>query len=100
MKTKILYFALMLVVAYGASGRPDLQGQATALPPPGFHHLHLSSTNPGKAIDFYVREFPTTSKSTWGGMPALKSPNNVLVLFTEVEQPPSTQPQTAVWHFG
>ena len=56
--------------------------------------------NPDAAIAFYAKEFPTTSKATWGGMPALKSPNNVLVLFTKVEQPPATQPQTAVWHFG
>jgi catechol 2,3-dioxygenase-like lactoylglutathione lyase family enzyme len=47
-----------------------------------------------------VRSFPTTSRSTWGGLPALKSPNNVLVLFNKVDQPPATQPQTAVWHFG
>jgi catechol 2,3-dioxygenase-like lactoylglutathione lyase family enzyme len=33
-------------------------------------------------------------------MTALKSPNNVLVLFTKVDQPPATQPQTAFWHFG
>jgi len=75
-------------------------GQTDALPAPGFHHLHLNSMNPDKAIDFYVRAFPSTSKSTWGGLPALKSPNNVLVLFTKVEHPPATQPQTAVWHFG
>jgi catechol 2,3-dioxygenase-like lactoylglutathione lyase family enzyme len=56
--------------------------------------------NPDAAIAFYAKEFPSTSKTTWGGMPALKSPNNVLILFTKVEQPPATQPQTAVWHFG
>src|SRR5205823_1544730 len=31
---------------------------------------------------------------------ALKSPNNVLVLFTKVNTRPPLQPQTAVWHFG
>src|SRR5262249_12730088 len=45
-------------------------------------------------------EFPSTSKTTWGGMTALKSPNNVLLLFNRVDQPPATQPQTAFWHFG
>src|SRR6185295_14463214 len=89
--------ALLVAVALATVG---VQGQTDALPAPGFHHLHLNSMNPDKAIDFYVRSFPTTSKSTWGGMPALKSPNNVLVLFTKVDQPPATQPQTAVWHFG
>lgn len=70
------------------------------LPPPGFHHLQLNSVDPAAAIDFYARQFPSTTKSSWGGMPALKSPNNVLLLFTKVDRPPPTQPQTAIWHFG
>jgi len=91
--------AFIVAIGLAAVG-VGVHGQNDALPTPGFHHLHLNSTNPDKAIDFYVRSFPTTSKSTWGGLPALKSPNNVLVLFTKVDQPPATQPQTAVWHFG
>lgn len=67
---------------------------------PGFHHLHLNSVNPDAAIDFYVRQFPSTAKASWGGLPALKSPNNVLVLFTKVDTPPAIEPQTAIWHFG
>src|SRR5262249_37047947 len=76
--------ALVVAVALATAA---LHGQTDALPAPGFHHLHLNSMNPDKAIDFYVRSFPSTSKSTWGGLPALKSPNNVLVLFTKVDQP-------------
>ena len=67
---------------------------------PRFHHLHLNSTDPEAAIDFYVRQFPTTSRTSWGGLPALASPNDVLVLFTRVATPPPTSPQTAIWHFG
>src|ERR1700730_12097272 len=74
--------------------------QPVALPAPAFHHLHLRSTNPDAAIAFYTKAFPSTSRSTWGGMPALTSPNHLLLLFTTVDQPPATQPQTAVWHFG
>jgi len=75
--------------------------QTNALPPPGFHHLHLNSVNPDAAIAFYVRQFPSTSKSTWGGMPALASPNNVMVLFNKVDRAPVADPQiTAFWHFG
>ena len=76
-----------------------LTAQAS-LPPPGFHHLHLNSVNPDAAIDFYLKAFPTTSKITFAGQPALASPNNVLVLFTKVATPPATQPPTAFWHFG
>jgi catechol 2,3-dioxygenase-like lactoylglutathione lyase family enzyme len=70
------------------------------LPTPGFHHLHLNSVDPDAAIDFYVRQFPTSSKARWGGLPALKAPTNVLIVFTKVATPPATSPQTAIWHFG
>ncbi|HEX3245025.1 MAG TPA: hypothetical protein VHX16_06435 [Chloroflexota bacterium] len=70
------------------------------LPTPGFHHLHLNSVDPEAAINFYVRQFPSTSRGSWAGEPVLESPNNVLVLFTRVGSPPQTQPQTAIWHFG
>ena len=75
-------------------------GQTAMLPAPGFHHLHLNSVDPDAAIDFYTRQFASTRKTTWGGLPALQSPNNVLILFTKVDKPPPTSPQTAIWHFG
>jgi catechol 2,3-dioxygenase-like lactoylglutathione lyase family enzyme len=70
------------------------------LPAPGFHHLHLNSVDPDAAIAFYVAQFPTSAKSSWGGFPALAAPNNVLILFTRVATPAPTSPQTALWHFG
>jgi len=70
------------------------------LPTPGFHHLHLNSVDPDAAIDFYTRQFPSTEKTRWGGHPALKSPNDVLILFTKVERPAPSTPQSAIWHFG
>ncbi|HEY7433901.1 MAG TPA: VOC family protein [Methylomirabilota bacterium] len=70
------------------------------LPPPGFHHLHLNSVDPERALDFYVRHFPTSSRTRWAGLPALAAPNDVLVLFTRVATPPPTSPQSAIWHFG
>jgi catechol 2,3-dioxygenase-like lactoylglutathione lyase family enzyme len=70
------------------------------LPSPGFHHLHLNSVDPDAAIAFYVEQFPTSAKSSWGGFPALAAPNNVLILFTRVATAAPTSPQTALWHFG
>src|SRR5215469_3222241 len=70
------------------------------LPTPLFHHLHLNAVDPDAAIAFYTRQFPSTAKSSWGGFAALKSPNNVLVLFNKVEHAPPILPQTAIWHFG
>src|ERR1700754_267484 len=70
------------------------------LPAPHFHHLHLNSVDPDAAIDFYVRQFPSTSKTTWGGIPALRSPKDVLILFEKVAKMPGSEPQSAIWHFG
>ena len=91
--------------AYAAEGRsgataPQLANASGDGPVPGFHHLHLNSVNPEAAIEFYTKAFPSTSKTTFAGQPALRSPNNVLVLFNKVATPPATQPQTAFWHFG
>jgi len=41
--------------------------ETAMLPTPGFHHLHLNAVDPEAAIDFYVRQFPTSVKTTWGG---------------------------------
>jgi len=92
MKIKLLLVSIM----FGAM----LNAQTDPLGVPRFHHLHLNSTNPETAIAFYARQFPSSSKITFAGAPALQSPNNVLVLFTKVNAPPSLQPQTAIWHFG
>jgi catechol 2,3-dioxygenase-like lactoylglutathione lyase family enzyme len=76
------------------------RGGTKMLPTPGFHHIHLNSLEPDRAIGFYTRQFPTTAKGSWGGFPALKSPNDALVLFSKVEAPPPQRPQSAIWHFG
>jgi catechol 2,3-dioxygenase-like lactoylglutathione lyase family enzyme len=70
------------------------------LPAPGFHHLALNSVDPEKAIDFYTKVIPSTSRVMWGGQPALSSPNNVLILFNKVASAPTIEPQSALWHFG
>ena len=92
--------ALALAAGLAVGWQSVTAQQTPALAAPGFHHLHLNSMNPEAAAAFYAKEFPSTSKTTWAGLTALKSPNNVLLLFTKVEQPPATQPQTAFWHFG
>jgi catechol 2,3-dioxygenase-like lactoylglutathione lyase family enzyme len=86
-----------VVLALAAIAQPD---PGPRLPAPAFHHLHLNSVNPEAAIDFYTKAFPSTSKGMFAGEPALRSPNNVWVLFSKVAAPPATQPQTAFWHFG
>ena len=85
--------ALTLIAAAAAFG------QTGTLLAPHFHHLHLNSVNPDAAIDFYTRQFPSTSRTTFAGLPGLKA-GNVFLLFNKVASPPPLQPQTAIWHFG
>jgi catechol 2,3-dioxygenase-like lactoylglutathione lyase family enzyme len=100
MKTKTLIAAAGLAIALVALHEMPAGSQSAPLPAPGFHHLHLNSLDPDAAIAFYTRQFPTTSATRWNGFAALKSPNDVLLLFNKVQAAPATQPQTALWHFG
>jgi hypothetical protein len=75
--------------------------QDPSLPPPTFHHLHLNVVSPEAMITYLNRQFPSTSRTTWGGQPALASPTKVLILFNRVATPPpSDSLATAYWHFG
>jgi hypothetical protein len=88
--------AIMLLDMAGAAAAQD-----QPLPPPTFHHLHLNVVNPDAMIAFLNRQFPSTSKITWGGHPALASPTKVMILLNKVSAPPpSDSTATAYWHFG
>lgn len=77
------------------------QAQTQALPPPHFHHLALNSTDPQAAVAFYQKQFPSTARTAWEGMPALASPSHVLIVFQKVARAPDADPMaTAYWHFG
>ena len=99
MKNGMLLSAGILAAIFAWTQAPATA--QTALPPPGFHHLHLNSVDPDAAIAFYIRQFPASLRTTWGGLPALKAPTNVLILFNKVDTPPAADSlQTAFWHFG
>jgi len=65
-----------------------------------FHHVHLNSVSPDAAADYYVKVFTTSVKTTFNGETAVRTGNGPLLLFTKVNTPPPTQPQSAIWHFG
>jgi catechol 2,3-dioxygenase-like lactoylglutathione lyase family enzyme len=92
-KTVGVGVALVLSLSHAAAQTP--------LPPPHFHHLALNSTDPAAAIAFYLGQFPSTSKTSWEGMPALASPTHVMIVFNKVAGAPDADPNiTAYWHFG
>ena len=99
MKIRTLLLAVILIAIFAQWGEAQTISQVDALPAPGFHHLHLNSVNPDAAIEFYMKQFPSTTKASVAGFPALKA-GKVYVLFTKVSMPPPIEPQTAIWHFG
>src|SRR5258708_40315252 len=99
MKSRTLLLAAILIAMFAQWGETQTRSQLGALPAPGFHHLHLNSVNPDTAIEFYMKQFPSTAKASLAGFSALKA-GNVYVLFTKVSVPPPIEPQTAIWHFG
>jgi catechol 2,3-dioxygenase-like lactoylglutathione lyase family enzyme len=68
-----------------------------------FHHVHLNSTDPKAAADYYPKPFAATAtRTTFNGFEAVKT-GNLYLLFTKVGAPPLTElngPQSSVWHFG
>ncbi len=64
-----------------------------------FHHVHLNSTDPPKAIEFYTRTFDVTKKTRLAGFDGVQS-ENMYLLFSKVKSPPAISPESAIWHFG
>ncbi len=64
-----------------------------------FHHVHLNTTDPSKAIDFYAGVFEAVRKTDLAGFPGVRS-ENIHLLFDRVKSPPATSPDSAIWHFG
>src|SRR5690242_6201112 len=89
----------------GGASRPmqaQAQGQAPAIEPLHFHHVHLNSVDPAAAAAYYPKAFAKTATQTkFNGYDAVKT-GNIYILFTKVATPPPnelTGPQTSVWHF-
>src|SRR5260370_10929293 len=89
MKSRTLLLAAILIPMFAQWGETQTRSQVGALPAPGFHHLHLNSVNPDAAIEFYMKQFPSTTKANVAGFPALRA-GKVYVLFTKVSTPPPT----------
>jgi catechol 2,3-dioxygenase-like lactoylglutathione lyase family enzyme len=67
--------------------------------PPHFHHLHLNSTDPAKAIEFYTKTFDCEKGRFAGTMDAVWAQKSWL-LFTKVAAAPPADIVSSIWHFG
>ena len=79
-----------------------------ALPVPSFHHIHINSVDPSRALDWWATLWPAGSKTTFAGLPAFLA-DGIYLVYTEVdEQPPGafdpdqrqSIPQSPFWTTG
>jgi catechol 2,3-dioxygenase-like lactoylglutathione lyase family enzyme len=68
-------------------------------PPAHFHHVHLNSTDPAAAIDFYTSKFKARRESNPGLGDAVWTGDSWL-LFTKVAAPPPSELLSGIWHIG
>ncbi len=64
-----------------------------------FHHLHLNTTDPKGAIDFYTSKFDC-EKAKFAGMLDAVWAQKSWLMFNKVEKAPPWELTSAIWHFG
>jgi len=74
---------------------------ATATPQPTarFHHVHLNTTDPAAAIDFYTTKFKARKEKFAGLLDAVWTGDSWL-LFSKVQTAPPSELLSAIWHIG
>ena len=74
---------------------------------PQLHHVGLNSVDPARAIEWYLRLWPSAKKTDVAGFPGVQA--DMLLLFRKVDRPPAgawsnelhrSEPQSAFWHIG
>ncbi len=95
----IVLLLILLIPSATSSRKPTGELPPQSAPAVSFHHVHLNSPDPSKAIDFYARTFDVTKKIALAGMDGVQS-ENMYLLFNKVKKPPATTPDSAIWHFG
>jgi len=64
-----------------------------------FHHLHLNTTDPQAAIEFYTSKLESEKRKFAGGQDAVYAHKSWL-LFTKVNTPPKSEVTSGIWHMG
>lgn len=105
---RLAAFTLILSASvFSLATRGNGQNQQTATPQTTtapvneahFHHLHLNTTDPQAAIDFYTSRFDSEKAKFVGlvdGVWAQKS----WILFSKVATAPQWELTSSIWHFG
>ena len=94
--------------APGPAAPPVADGAEHALPLPSFHHIHVNSVDPERALDWWSTVWPAGERTTVAGMPAFAA-DGVFLVYTRVAVPapgafdPARRqsiPQSAFWTTG
>jgi catechol 2,3-dioxygenase-like lactoylglutathione lyase family enzyme len=72
---------------------------AQTVPDAHFHHLHLNSTDPKAAIEFYTTKFDAEKASFKGLVDAVWAQKSWILVQKVASAPPSEVVST-IWHFG
>lgn len=72
---------------------------AQTVPDAHFHHLHLNSTDPKAAIEFYTTKFDAEKASFKGLIDAVWTQKS-WILIQKVAAAPPSEVVSAIWHFG
>lgn len=95
--------AMMLPLGVGPKAGGYEQAATQETPAPNavahFHHLHLNTTDPQAAINFYTSKFDS-EKARFAGLLDAVWAQKSWMLFTKVSSPPPWELTSAVWHFG
>ena len=109
----LLPAALLAACGGGAPGPgtapvPDTTTAPAALPLPSFHHIHVNSVDPERALDWWSTFWPAGERTTVAGMPAFAA-DGIYLLYTRVDAPApgafdperrQSIPQSAFWTTG
>lgn len=64
-----------------------------------FHHVHLNSTDPEAAINFYTSKFKA-ERQKFAGLRDAVWTGDSWILFTKVDSPPPSDIVSGIWHIG
>jgi catechol 2,3-dioxygenase-like lactoylglutathione lyase family enzyme len=67
--------------------------------PAHFHHVHINTTDPAKAIEFYTTHFDCEKARFAGALDAVWAQKSWL-LFNKVAEAPPWELVSAIWHIG
>jgi catechol 2,3-dioxygenase-like lactoylglutathione lyase family enzyme len=96
-----------MALGFAALQPQTVLSQSATRASPRLHHVGLNSVDPEKAIAWYLALWPSATRTTVAGYPAVQA--DMLLLFNKVQRPPAgawrhdlhrAEPQSAFWHIG